>query len=164
MRPLDQTWLGERRRIVAGQHARRSRIKIVWIGWELPHAGIDVVAERIDAYAMSVPPRALHSDERGYLLRSSRGGKDANDRKHLGAVLRPRAEPAVAVRVRTRASIPAAHIGIKGLDIGASDLRKRGQDGAGAQIHHDLRVAPGAPDHRRVGQRIDIDPTGIAAG
>src|SRR5262249_17305009 len=29
MRPLDQTWLGERRRIVAGQHARRSRIKIV---------------------------------------------------------------------------------------------------------------------------------------
>src|SRR5262249_46969217 len=58
------------------------------------------------------------SDERDSLLRSSRGGKDANDRKHLGAILRPRAEPAVAVRVRARAGIPAAHIGIKGLDIG----------------------------------------------
>src|SRR5215510_13221655 len=59
------------------------------------------------------------SDKRGSLLRSSRGGKDANDRKHLGAILRPRAEPAVAVRAR--AGLPAAHIGIKGLDIGAHD-------------------------------------------
>src|SRR5262249_11454739 len=128
MRPLDQTWLGERRRIVAGQHARRSRIKIVWIGWELPHAGIDVVSERIDTLPMPVAPRPPPADGRGYWLGPSGGGKHANDRKPRGAVLRPRAEPAVAVRVRTRASIPAAHIGIKGLDIGASDLRKSCQD------------------------------------
>src|SRR5262249_10564873 len=164
LRLLHHTWLGESRRIVEDQHAWRSGLKILRIGWGwgLPYAGIDVVAKRIDAYAMSVPPRTLHAYERGYRGLASRGGKDADDRKGVGYVFR--AIIHATDRVRARAGIPATHIGIKGLDIGASDLRKSCQDVAVAQVHQYLRGRSGAPYNRRVGQRIDIDPAGIAPG
>src|SRR5262249_1600040 len=157
LRLLHLLWLGERRRIVEDQHAWRSGLKVLRIGWggELPDAGIDVVSKRIYAYAMSVPPRTLHSYESGYLGLAGRGGKDADDRKRVGYVFR--AIIHVTDGVRARAGIPATHIGIKGLDIGASDLRKSCQDVAVAQIHQYLRGGSGAPYNRCVGQRIDID-------
>src|SRR5262249_56701972 len=90
LRLLHHPWVGESRRIVEDQHAWRSRLKILRIGWggELPDAGIDVVAKRIDTDAMAVPPRTLHADERGALVLGGRGGKDADDRKGVGNVFR----------------------------------------------------------------------------